>query len=217
MGMVVCEVTGQTVPEDETVVFQGRRVSAEGKQILVDRVNAGEALPGELEDASRWARLGGAILDAIPFVVVVVAAYWLLDDLTTDPFRAAEPGVIQTDAAVGVAMGVLGMIYFPVFHARGGQTPGKMLMKTKVVFQDGGPLTGSAAFVRGLVHTGPNLLVAAVTLVVSLVSMELIGAVGLLELAAGLFGLVNALLIFRSSKRCLHDDAAGTRVVSTRA
>jgi len=46
-GMGRCEVTGQVVPEDELVLIHGQRVCAEGKAILLERLKAGEAMPGE--------------------------------------------------------------------------------------------------------------------------------------------------------------------------
>ena len=40
-GMGRCSVTGKAYPEDELVTFQGQLVSAEGKQILLDRLRIG--------------------------------------------------------------------------------------------------------------------------------------------------------------------------------
>jgi len=40
-GMGKCSVTGKSYPEDELVTFQGQLVSAEGKQILLDRLRIG--------------------------------------------------------------------------------------------------------------------------------------------------------------------------------
>ena len=40
-GMGKCSITGKSYPEDELVTFQGQLVSAEGKQILLDRLRIG--------------------------------------------------------------------------------------------------------------------------------------------------------------------------------
>ena len=39
---------------------------------------------------------------------------------------------------------------------------------------------------------------------------------GQLPLVGGFIGLIDALLIFREEKNCLHDDLAGTRVILLR-
>ncbi len=44
--MAQCEISGEWVPPDELVTFQGKRVSAAGKQILLDRLAAGELPAG---------------------------------------------------------------------------------------------------------------------------------------------------------------------------
>lgn len=45
-NMVQCEITGQWVPQDETVVIQGYRVCAEGKAELLDSLAAGDHIGG---------------------------------------------------------------------------------------------------------------------------------------------------------------------------
>ena len=217
LGMVVCEVTGQTVPEDETVVFQGRRVSAEGKQILVDRVNAGEALPGELEDASRLARFGGAFLDNVIFGVLGFIVGAVVGGATASASSATGATFVRATAGAGLAVGLLQLVYFALMHARGGQTLGKMAAKSKVVTVDGAPIDSGTAWKRAIIYVGPNLVgqLPAMIFGAAVGTAVLVG--GVLQTVFGLFVLVNVLLIFRASKRCLHDDLSGTRVVTTRA
>ncbi len=70
--------------------------------------------------------------------------------------------LLGSDAAVGGTLGVvLGGAYFWFFWTdRGGQTPGKMLMKIRVVKLDGGPLTSADSLMRYggyLINTLPFL------------------------------------------------------------
>ncbi len=44
--MAQCEISGEWVPVDELVTFQGKRVSAAGKQMLLDQLAAGESPAG---------------------------------------------------------------------------------------------------------------------------------------------------------------------------
>ncbi len=44
--MAQCEISGEWVPADELVTFQGKRVSAAGKRMLLDRLSSGELPSG---------------------------------------------------------------------------------------------------------------------------------------------------------------------------
>jgi uncharacterized RDD family membrane protein YckC len=75
-----------------------------------------------------------------------------------------------------------------------GQTIGKMLLGLRIVRSDGS--AASAGKVIGLRY-GLCWLLAFIPLV------------------GGLFGLIDALMIFRADRRCLHDLIADTIVVKT--
>lgn len=149
--------------------------------------------------ASRWARLGAAILDAIPLMIVGVPLLILLG-FVIDRASNIEQALVR-DHSVAL-QGVMALGMFVVFVAINGlliyrrqQTIGKMLLGIKVVRDDGSPLTGNRyLFVRYL----PIYLIGQVPVI------------------GGLFGLIDALLIFRSNKKCLHDDIAKTMVVRCR-
>lgn len=215
LGTVICEVTGKQVPEDETVVFQGRRVSAEGKQILADRLNAGETMPGELENASHLARLGAAILDSLVVgvagVVLGLAIGLAGASVLQDPDLA-----VRLNAVGGILGGLLGMAYYGLMHANGGQTLGKMAAKSRVVTRDGGKITAGTAWLRAAIFSLPGALGQLPLLILGF-SATAVQLAEIVAVVVGVFGLINILLIFRASKKCLHDDLAGTRVVTTRA
>ena len=146
--------------------------------------------PGVL--AGRWIRLGATVIDA----VVAGLAFGVI--ALVSPFN-----VFQTPASSsGVWMMmlqnlVIGFILFLLIHgyliATRGQTVGKALLKIRIVRSDGSP----ASFGR---IVGPRYLTTSV-----LASIPVVGTI---------YGLLDVLLIFRASRRCLHDNIADTIVVT---
>ena len=204
--LVRCEVTGREVPLDETVVFGGRRVSAEGKQLLADRINAGEALPGELEDAGRWQRLAAGVVDVLILFALLLAAL------------AAVPGGLAAffdeihspvEAAVMLPCTLLGFAYYGFTQARTGQTLGKRLVGIRVVLLRGAPVSARAAWGRSAVYVLGGALTPAAVLLLGGPSPAAV----VLDVVVGAFGVIDLLLVFGPARRCLHDYVAGTRVV----
>ncbi|MEO6362938.1 MAG: RDD family protein [Caldimonas sp.] len=144
--------------------------------------------PGALAD--RGTRLGAAIVD----VIIAMIVFGLLAALTS--FNVFRP-----DPAAGVWLPMvrntlLGFIFFIVINgyllATRGQTVGKMFMKIRIVRSDGSP--ASFARLAGLRY----LLNSALTLI------PVIGSI---------YGVIDALFIFRANRRCVHDLIADTVVV----
>ncbi|SNR50388.1 RDD family protein [Actinomadura mexicana] len=101
---------------------------------------------GEL--ASRWARLGGGIVDLI--IIGIVTGLISIPFVNWNNVVDPEPGTsMYNGAQVGAnAVSVLlAFFYFWLMHARWGQTLGKMLVRTRVVRADDGQAitTGQAA------------------------------------------------------------------------
>ncbi|MFC1453074.1 RDD family protein [Verrucomicrobiota bacterium] len=140
--------------------------------------------------ASRWQRLGGALLDAVIFLAIELPVMFVF---------GAFDGIAE---GRGVTLGQT--VGFFVFHlavfaaingwllAKRGQTIGKKVAGTGIVDLDG------------------NLRPFAV---VFFVRYALIGAIANIPVVGPLFPLVDTLFIFRKNRRCLHDLMAGTRVV----
>ena len=115
--------------------------------------------------AGYGARLGAYILDAILLGVVVSAIvllstlpvigtilgrvgdqpdYW--SDSTTWPQLGGGIGLVILG---GIVASLVGLVYFPWFWARGGQTPGMRATGIRVVRdRDGGQVDGGAAILR---------------------------------------------------------------------
>ncbi|MBN1788612.1 MAG: RDD family protein [Sedimentisphaerales bacterium] len=145
--------------------------------------------------ASRWQRLGGAVVDTIIAMVVtlpVMAMFGMFSGCAT-----------ESGAGCGLGLGkqlIVFVYYYIVFLAvhgyllsKYGQTVGKKVAGTKIVDMDG------------------NILPLA-----KVVGMRymIVGIICMIPVIGAIFGLVNVLFIFKEDKRCIHDLIAGTRVVN---
>ncbi len=140
--------------------------------------------------ASRWKRLGGAMLDGVISMVIIVPLI-----LVTGVLQRAFSGegmTIGQQAAFFVVGWVVFLILNGYLLANRCQTIGKVAVRTKIVDLQGNiPSFGKLLLLRYLV----------------------LGLVAQIPIAGSLVGLVNALFIFGKERRCLHDYMAGTRVV----
>ncbi len=144
---------------------------------------------GESVLASRWARLGASIVDGLILVLILLPVMYLVGIF--DTFAAGEePGFLLM-----LGMNILTIIVFALINGKllihHGQTIAKRLFAIKIVSMDDNQ-AGSTALLK---RYGFSMLVTQIPLIGSLI------------------GLVNVLFIFSSSKRCLHDLIANTKVV----
>jgi uncharacterized RDD family membrane protein YckC len=138
--------------------------------------------------AGRGNRLLAVIIDGVLQLGLMLLVNWLM------PF-----GLLDEDAAMGqvVINAVIGLVFF--FAIQGwllvthGQTVGKKLLGLRIVRSDGSRCT--AGRILGLRYVLGWVIA----------SVPLVGSV---------YALVDALLIFRSSRKCLHDTIADTIVVN---
>jgi len=144
-----------------------------------------------MELAGRGTRFGAALID----VVIAMLAVWILSVVTPwSPFAESSRGFFAT-TAVNTGVGfVLFIAIQGYFLATRSQTIGKMLLDIRIVRSDG--TRASFARLAGLRY-GVGALISAVPWI------------------GHLYGLVDALLIFRESRKCLHDNIADTIVVRT--
>lgn len=145
------------------------------------------AVAGEPALAGRGQRLLAVLLDtAIYFVILWVASYALpLNFFNPDPSMAEL--VVNTLAGVALFLAVQG--YTLVTR---GQSLGKIALGLRIVRADGSKV--GAARMLGLRY-GVGLVI------------------GVIPFLGPLYSLLDALLIFRASRRCLHDNIADTIVV----
>jgi uncharacterized RDD family membrane protein YckC len=148
------------------------------------------------ELASRWARLGGALIDGIlllPFAVasVLMIPFLASADLLFIENTIASTLVFEVMPMVSTSIGYL--IINGYLLAKHGQTVGKLIVGTRIVDQ----------------HT--NRILPLMPLFAK--RFLFIQALALIPVIGNFTGLIDALLIFRENRRCLHDEFAGTKVI----
>jgi uncharacterized RDD family membrane protein YckC len=149
----------------------------------------------EDELASRGARLGGAMLDGLITGVVIFPIMF-----ATGYMQSAMSGV-EPSLQLQILYATLGLVLFAIVNGymlhKSGQTINKRVAGTRIVSADDNTIQPfwKIVFVRQL----PMNLMAVVPVIGPVLSV------------------VNALLIFRSNKRCLHDLIAGTKVIRASA
>ena len=142
---------------------------------------------GEL--AGRGTRLLAAIVDGLLVAGVMFGLGWLVG---TNAFDTREDPPLSTFAvSLGLAFGAYLLLNGWLLHTRG-QTIAKALFRIKVVRSDGSK--ASLLRLAGLRYFVTSLLT-------------------LVPLLGWIFALADCLLIFRDSRKCLHDNIADTIVV----
>ncbi len=213
-NMVRCDVTDELVPEDETVVLQGKRVSARGKQILLDQLRTGHSIGGEIETPGWLRRLGCALLDYIIVMIpssVVGQVYqsWVM--MNPDAFSVRVAG------ALDLTVSLIATSYFVFMHAAKGQTVGKMAGKMKVINLDGSDIRFGTALVRGLFYFGISGFMPLLLVIGGETFMDPETGLGVYLVFAGiavLYWIANIITVLATpQRRGIHDYVAGTRVI----
>ncbi len=141
------------------------------------------------EIAEPWRRLVGFVID---WMILVMIALILVSVLRID--LGAGDG-LRLPASVLIVQGLVAAAYYIGFTVSRGQTPGKMLIGTRVVMERTGQIPG----------LGPSALRWVVPGVFAFLP-------GISVVAAVIYGW----LLFDSRRRGLHDKAAKTVVVHAR-
>ncbi len=188
---VVCSQCQRLVPSHETVTYQGMAVCAQCKPAFFQRIQEGGGVANVDFGQQRYAGFGvrflaklvdGILLAIAQQLIQIPVAHTLpLTNPTLGIFAAFGPGMLVT-SALGQLMS-LG--YQTYFIGRRGGTPGKLLMKLKVVAPDGSALSYKGGALRSLAE-----LVTSLTC-----------------------GIGYLLAINDPERRTLHDRIASTRVV----
>lgn len=149
----------------------------------------------ELQLASRLDRFLGAFIDGFISLVINIPLGLVLGIVLAmiglDPEDSVAGNLVLFLASIIIGLGSF-LLVNGYFLASRGQTVGKMVVGTQIVSDDG-------------------QLVPIVPLILKRYAW--IWILSIVPLVGGLIGLINVLLIFRSNKKCLHDDVAGTKVI----
>ena len=211
-GMAQCSITKKWFPEDELVTFQGQLVSAEGKQILLDRLQTGAEAPNAFVRPGVWRRIGCIfVIDGI-----VLGAFGLILDYTfgiTLGTPLTDPRLISHRLIVSIIALAVAILYFGLLHGWKGQSLGKMVGNLRVINMDGTPISKPKAFARALAYTFGNVLVVLALLAGLLTKNVSIIAAGVF--LGGTWGLADCILALVDTRmqRSLHDRICGTRVI----
>lgn len=138
--------------------------------------------------AGRWRRLFGSIVDGI---VLTPLNWFILLLLGHNIFKPAPGASWGTFAVTSLATFGIYLVINGWTLATRGQSLGKMAVGTRIVRPDGAKV--------GLARITWRVLLQFVP--------------GFVPLAGGIYALVDLLLIFRESRRCLHDSIADTIVI----
>lgn len=139
---------------------------------------------------SRWSRLGAAVID----ILILMGLMWVASKITPwNPWTPPVAGYWWSFQFLNPSLGVvLYMVANGYLLATRAQTIGKLALGIRVVRSDGSPV--SAGRLIGLRYG-----VGALT--------------GVVPAVAQIYGIVDALFIFHTSRRCLHDRIADTIVI----
>jgi uncharacterized RDD family membrane protein YckC len=150
---------------------------------------------GQGELATLGERFAGSLIDGIINLVVALPVGFAVG---LGMGSAFGNGPVQ-NIVVQILGGVVGILLFLAvqgyFLATRSQTIGKMALGTKIVTDDGGTLPFGELYAKRYL---------------------ILQLVALIPFIGGFIGLVDAVMIFRSNRKCLHDDIAGTKVIKLR-
>ena len=217
-GFKACEVTGEILPADSLVHFQGKWVSEKGKQILLERLQSGEDhdAPTDLVRPGFWRRLGCILLD---WMIVSLIGNFVPDffgKVTLNFWGNPENESVAAFShemlkhGVGVFIAFAGVTaYFGLLQSGPGQSPGKRLGRESVVLADGSPADRRARVLRGGCFAAPLLLLAVGLFTQSMAAFRVFY---FLAVAWALLDVI-CLLVDVRTQRALHDRLAGTRVI----
>ncbi len=164
---------------------------------------------------SRWMRFGARLVDSVIVLGLSIAASYILDAVDLIEFGSSSADSMQEfDLDVGALIGTGIWFLWFAFLASRGQTPGKWIVRTKVIGTEGGEVARSRLWLR-------ELLLEGIPLLTSILGASIVGlpsvAAQILFYVAGSFLLVDAAAIFFSPDRqTIHDRIFGTLVVNVR-
>jgi uncharacterized RDD family membrane protein YckC len=189
----VCAVSGQRRPKRDMLEFEGRWVSAEHKEEFFQRLREGVVQPREMVYATFGQRFGAKIIDGvIMWVINMVLAFGIGAGLGA--LFASQGGGADGAAGLFIAIQVVvqivsmaaSLLYALYFIRKYDATPGKRLLKLKVLRADGSRLSKGRIVGRYFA-----------------------------ELVSGIILFIGYLMVAfdKEQRRALHDKMCDTRVV----
>lgn len=144
----VCAISGRRLAKRDMLEFEGRWVSAEHKEEFFQRLREGVAAPTEVVYATFGQRFAAKIIDG---VILWVIGTVITLGVGTVMGMALASQIADSDAAAGVFIVIqvvaqlasigAGICYSIFFIRKYDATPGKRMLKLKVLRADGSRLT----------------------------------------------------------------------------
>ena len=125
-------------------------------EIVTPEAVSTNAVISEYKLATRPQRLAAFLLDFAFINIVSYAVNFLLDLIGGS---GASTETLSTDFTNSISYFLIIFLYFPVFTALWAATPGKRILKIKVVLADGGKLTPQKIFLREVIGRGVSQLI----------------------------------------------------------
>ncbi len=226
-GLQQCSITGKWCAGDELIMFQGQLVSAEGKQILLDRLRTGVNAPGEYVRPTVLRRFGCLFVDGL----VLMFAWFMIEMIVTTmmapqllPTKAGtkmtavdvETFAFESLSIIYLMIMVIEVSYFAILHGWTGQTIGKLVGHLRVVNLDGSRISWKKALARAVVYLGGMILFPLGFLIffvaTAVTALAYIGMIQCIAVAWILADIICALVDTRA-QRSLHDRICATRVI----
>jgi len=150
--------------------------------------------------ASRWARLGAAILDGIIYGMCMgigmgIAMFMLKTQIT-------EGGADDPEALMALIFKMYGIAFLVAIPV--------MIINAKMIMSSGQTIGKKACSIKTVKLSGENAPLGTVFGLRWLVPF----IITLVPLVGSIFALVNVLFIFGEEKKCIHDLMASTKVVN---
>jgi len=183
----VCAECGNTFNEGDMIRHGNVFICANCKPIFMQKLAEGAKIDvREMYYAGFWVRFVARFLDGIFVVVLIMICAFIFGLLAVSLGPSAlQSGIIPIGIAI-IEIGCL-IVYEVLFVGKWGATPGKMILKLKIVTPEGGPISYLRALARFLCYFIDNLTF--------------------------LIGYIIA--AFDPEKRALHDRICNTRVIYT--
>ena len=181
-----CSQCGRQYPSEELVRFGAATVCANCKDIYAQRLRETGQVAGSRVYAGFWIRFLAILIDGVALWIVNTGIMMITGTGFINPGRLGDlSGMMGLMGFSFLISTTVSMFYEAFFLVQFGATPGKMVLKLKVITPDGGRISWGRAIGRFFAR-----YLSGITLMIGYIM-------------AG----------FDSEKRALHDYLAGTRVI----
>ncbi len=187
-GALLCTQCRKLVPADETMQFGNAIICSACKPIYIQKLREGAAVTPSQHYAGFWIRVAAYVIDQVILAIVTMPLSLWFNVRMQAAIMGGQFDWPQFIQYLGLSMAwstVVTVSYGWLFVGRYAATPGKMIVKIKIVTGDG----GRVSYLRALARQGGHIV-------------------------SGMTCMIGYLLpLFDDQKRALHDYICNTRVV----